>query len=106
MVRSAYLLTSTALQPTWGKIYQIFNVKSVFTFVMIIFMVGSLLSGFAPNSSIFIIGRSVAGLGCGGVFAGGLTIIVYSVPLHRRPLFIGGLGAVTGVFLYIRLVTR
>lgn len=74
---------------------------------MMLFTVGSLVSGFAPNSRVFIIGRSIAGLGCGGAFAGGLTIIVHSVPIHQQPTFTGGLGAVSGVFpIFVCLITR
>jgi MFS transporter, DHA2 family, glioxin efflux transporter len=34
---SAYLLTTTALQPTYGKMYQNFNLKLIFLGVMSIF---------------------------------------------------------------------
>lgn len=98
---SAYLLTATALQPTWGKVYQVFNVKAVFFLNMFLFLTGSLLSGAAPSSVLFIIGRALAGMGAGGVFSGNLTMIAYSVPLHRRPAFTGGLGALAGVHLTI-----
>jgi MFS family permease len=64
---------------------------------MAIFMFGSLICAVAPNSPVFIIGRALAGLGAGGLFAGGLTIIAHSVPLHRRPSFTGSVTAVFGV---------
>lgn len=95
---AAYLLTSTALQPTWGKIYQVFGAKNVFVLVVVIFLVGSLTSGAAMNSKIFIVGRAIAGIGAGGMFAGAFTIMVYILPLHRRPAFLGGL---TGSFFVL-----
>ena len=65
---------------------------------MSIFMLGSLISAVSQNSTVFIIGRAIAGLGVSGAFSGGLTIIAYTVPLERRASFTGGLGAVFGVF--------
>lgn len=62
-----------------------------------LFMLGSLVCAVSPNSPVFIVGRALAGLGAGGQFAGSLTIIAYSVPLHRRPMFVGGLTSLYGV---------
>lgn len=38
---------------------------------------------------MFIIGRAVAGLGCAGLLNGALSIIAASVPLEKRPLYMG-----------------
>jgi MFS family permease len=62
-----------------------------------IFMLGSLISGKAQNSVTFIVGRALAGVGSGGVFAGSLNVVAYSLPLEKRPIFTGFLGAVFGV---------
>ena len=94
---SVYLLTATAFQPTFGKVYQIFNVKGTYIFVMSLFMLGSLISAVASNSVVFIIGRAIAGMGVSGAFSGGLTIIAYTVPLEQRASFTGALGALFGV---------
>lgn len=64
---------------------------------MTIFTIGSLVSAAAPDSQTFIFGRALAGLGSGGSFSGSLTIIAYSVPLERRALINGWLGAFFGV---------
>ena len=50
-----------------------------------IFELGSLLCGVAQSSTIFIIGRAVAGMGGAGILYGGLTIISACVPLQKRP---------------------
>lgn len=96
---SAYLLCATALQPTYGKMYQNFSLKWLFVTVVSIFEIGSLICGVAPNSTAFILGRAIAGLGAGGIFAGALTIVAYSVPLRTRPMFAGMIGAMFGVYL-------
>ena len=94
---SAYLLASPAFQPTWGKVYQIFISKKAFTFAMVLFLIGSLVSGVAQNSTSFIMGRAIAGLGAGGVLTGVLTIVVYVVPLHRRAVFTSVFSLLFGV---------
>ncbi|KAL1896746.1 hypothetical protein Sste5346_004378 [Sporothrix stenoceras] len=94
---TAYMLTLCAFQLVFGKIYQNFSVKTVFLSAILLFEVGSALCGAAPSSIAFIIGRALAGLGAGGIFAGALVIIVHSVPLHNRPKFQGLFGAVFGI---------
>jgi hypothetical protein len=75
---SAYFLTSTALQPTFGKIYKVFPIKWVFLAAITVFEIGSLLCAVAPNSTALIVGRAVAGIGVGGIFSGALIIIAHS----------------------------
>ncbi|KAF4633364.1 hypothetical protein G7Y89_g4755 [Cudoniella acicularis] len=53
-----------------------------------LFEIGSAICGAAPNSTSFIVGRAIAGLGASGLGTGAMTIIIYTVPLQRRPLFI------------------
>jgi len=50
-----------------------------------IFELGSLLCGVAQSSTMFIVGRAVAGMGGAGIVNGGLTIISACVPLQKRP---------------------
>ncbi|KAK9416944.1 putative Major facilitator superfamily (MFS) profile domain-containing protein [Seiridium unicorne] len=85
---SGYLLTITALQPTFGKLYRIVNVKWAFMACVVVFEVGSVLCAAAPSSVVFIIGRAVAGAGAAGLFQGALAIITKSVSLQKRPLCI------------------
>ena len=94
---SSYLLTTTSLQPTFGKIYQYFNVKFTYLFALFIFEVGSVICGAAVNSTMLIVGRAVAGVGASALFSGGMTIVAYSVPLHRRPIYIGLLSSMFGI---------
>lgn len=75
---SAYFLTSTALQPSFGRIYKVFQIKWVFLSAIGVFEVGSLLCAVAPSSTALIVGRAVAGIGVGGIFSGSLVIIAHS----------------------------
>ena len=90
---SAYLLTSCGFQPTYGKIFSLFDVRWSFVVTLGIFEVGSLACAVAPNSVTLIVGRAVAGLGCAGIFSGCMVIISMSVPLVQRPTFMAIVGA-------------
>ncbi|KAI1815752.1 major facilitator superfamily domain-containing protein [Poronia punctata] len=85
---SGYLLTITAFQPTFGKLYRIFNVKLVFMACVLVFEVGSILCAAAPSSAAFIAGRAIAGTGAAGLFQGALAIITRTIKLEKRPLCI------------------
>ncbi|KAI0168997.1 MFS general substrate transporter [Hypoxylon sp. FL1284] len=94
---SSYLLTSTALQPLYGKIYRIFDIKYSFLGAVAVFELGSLVSAAAPSSVIFIVGRAVAGMGSAGLFSGSIVILAYSLPLRRRPFMFGMFGCMWGI---------
>ncbi|KIX94209.1 uncharacterized protein Z520_10236 [Fonsecaea multimorphosa CBS 102226] len=94
---SAYFLTSTSLQPSFGRIYKVFQIKWVFLSAISIFEVGSLICAVAPSSTALIVGRAVAGIGVGGIFSGSLVIIAHSLPLIRRPMIFGLFGAMWGL---------
>lgn len=94
---SSYLLTTTSLQPSFGKIYTYFNVKWTYLLALFIFEIGSVLCGAATSSEMLIVGRAVAGVGASALFSGGMTIVAYSVPLHRRPIYIGLLSSMFGI---------
>ncbi|KAH8892007.1 MFS general substrate transporter [Thozetella sp. PMI_491] len=93
----AYQLASSAFQPMSGKIYTYFSIKWSFLAFLFLFELGSAICGAAQSSSMFIIGRAVAGLGSSGLTNGALTIIAAILPPHKQPLVMGvnvGLGQV------------
>ncbi|KAK9440851.1 MFS toxin efflux pump (AflT) [Metarhizium brunneum] len=94
---SAYLLTTTALQPMYGAVYKLFNVKLVYLGAVFIFEVGSLLTAVAPNSTAFIVGRAIAGIGTAGLFSGSIVILSLSMPLQKRPIVFGLIGGMWGI---------
>ncbi|KAM5527621.1 MFS aflatoxin efflux [Fusarium oxysporum f. sp. phaseoli] len=94
---SAYLLATCAFQLLFGKLYTFYSVKLVFLSTVALFEIGSAVCGAAPNSIALILGRTIAGVGSAGIFSGVIVIIVYAVPLHKRPLYQGIFGAVFGL---------
>ncbi|MCJ1376700.1 hypothetical protein MMC20_007945 [Loxospora ochrophaea] len=94
---SAYLLTVTALQPTFGLLYKYFHIKLIYLVSVVIFEVGSILCAAAPNAPAFILGRAIAGVGAAGLFQGALAVIGHVVRLEKRPLYVGIVISVFGL---------
>ena len=98
---AAYMLASCSLQPLTGKFYTLFDSKWTFLTFFAVFELGSLLCGVASSSDMLVIGRAVAGMGSAGLTNGALTIIAASVPLEKRPVYLGfmmGIGQI-GIIL-------
>jgi MFS family permease len=86
-----------AFQIFWGRLYTFYDLKITYIIAIVIFEAGSLLCAVAPNSSSFIVGRALAGVGGGGVFSGSFVSIAFSVPLEKRPMYASFIGTVYGV---------
>lgn len=86
-----------SFQLIYGKIYTFYSLKWTFLSAIGVFELGSLICGVAPNSETLIIGRAIAGLGCAGIFSGALIILAHSVPLRKRPIYTGLIGAMYGI---------
>ncbi|KAI5838933.1 major facilitator superfamily domain-containing protein [Morchella snyderi] len=94
---SGYMLTMCSFQLIYGKLYSYFSLKWCFLAAIGIFELGSLICGAAPTSEALIVGRAIAGLGCAGIFSGALIILAHSVPLRKRPMYSGLIGAMFGI---------
>ncbi|KAI0863011.1 MFS general substrate transporter [Xylaria cubensis] len=94
---SAYQLTTAASQLLFGRVYKFYEIKRTFLITVVLFEVGSVICGAAPNSIVFIVGRAIAGLGGAGIFSGVTIIMITMVPLRKRPMFQGLFGTVFGL---------
>ncbi|KAF4989097.1 hypothetical protein FGRMN_9339 [Fusarium graminum] len=94
---SAYLITSSATQLLWGRIFTFYPTKTVYLVAIFFFELGSLLCGVAPNSVSFIIGRAIAGAGSAGIYSGSTILITTVTPLSKRAGYVGMMGAVFGI---------
>ena len=68
-VVSAYLLTSTAATPIYGKLSDLYGRKIMLQIAITIFLVTSLLCGIAGSMGQLILFRGLQGLGGGGLIA-------------------------------------
>jgi len=92
-VITAYLLTSTISTPLYGKLSDQFGRKGLFQAAIVIFLVGSVLSGLSQNMVQLIVFRGVQGLGAGGLMALAMTIIADVVSPRDRGRYQGYVGA-------------
>jgi len=63
----AYLLSSTVVSPLYGKLSDIHGRRSMMLVAIGLFLVGSVVSAAAPDMAILIAGRTLQGIGGGGI---------------------------------------
>jgi EmrB/QacA subfamily drug resistance transporter len=93
-VVTAYLLTSTAVTPLWGKLSDLYGRRGTFQAAIAVFLVGSMLSGLSQNMVELIAFRAVQGLGGGGLMALAMAIVGDLVSPRERGRYQGWFGAV------------
>ena len=93
-VVTAYLLTSTATTPLYGKVSDIYGRRPVYQFAIVVFLIGSLLAGVASDMNQLIAFRAIQGIGAGGLM--GLTFVIIGdlVSPRERGKYQGLFGAV------------
>src|ERR1700761_1641659 len=96
-VVTAYLLASTVSTPLWGKLGDMYGRKVFYQAAIVIFLIGSALSGLAHSMIELIAFRAVQGLGGGGLIVGAQTIVGDVVPPRQRGRYQGIFGATFGV---------
>ena len=96
-VVTAYLLTSTASTPLYGKISDLYGRRQVFQFAIVTFLIGSFASGIAHNMTQLIAFRALQGLGAGGLMSLTFVIIGDVVSPRERGRYQGYFGAVWGL---------
>ena len=93
-VVTAYLLTTTLSTPLYGKISDLYGRKKIFQIAIVIFLVGSALSGLSQNMDQLIAFRALQGLGGGGLMALAMAIVGDIVSPRERGRYQGYFGGV------------
>ncbi|MBI2189223.1 MAG: MFS transporter [Acidobacteria bacterium] len=83
-VFSAYLLTSTASVPIWGRLSDLYGRRRMYVAGIVIFLVGSMVSGAATSMAMLIGARAVQGLGTGAIIPLSMTIVGELYALSER----------------------
>ncbi|EFR01002.1 hypothetical protein MGYG_04004 [Nannizzia gypsea CBS 118893] len=81
---TAYSIANCAMLPMAGTLNTVFNIKIVFIVFLILFELGSALSGAATSSIMLIIGRAIAGMGAAGLYNGSMTMLTGAVNPKAR----------------------
>jgi EmrB/QacA subfamily drug resistance transporter len=96
-VVTAALLTATASTPIWGKLADLYSKKTVVQAAIVVFLIGSLLSGLAQNAGQLIVARGFQGIGIGGLQALVQVVLAAIIPPRERGRYNGYVGAVMAV---------
>ena len=100
-VVTAYLLSSTAVTPIYGKLADLYGPKKIYMFAIGLFLLGSALCGMSQNMTELIGFRALQGLGGGGLMALTFTIIGSVVSPRERGKYQGYFG---GVFMLAMVI--
>jgi len=95
-VFTAYMLTSTVTVPLYGKLSDIYGRRTFFLFGMVVFLLGSALSGMAQSMTQLILFRALQGLGGGALFPIAIAIVGDLFPPAERGKWQGLFAAVFG----------
>jgi EmrB/QacA subfamily drug resistance transporter len=74
-VVTGYILASTITTPFYGKLGDMYGRKKFFVAAIVIFLVGSVLSGLSTSMAELIAFRAVQGLGAGGLMVGAMATL-------------------------------
>lgn len=91
-VGSAYTLAATAFMPLSGGVAQTFGRRPALLACIALFALGSGVCGGARTMGMLIAGRTVQGLGGGGIQSVSAIVLADLVPLRERGTYAGILG--------------
>ncbi|KAH9917681.1 Mfs1.1 [Epithele typhae] len=86
-VSSAYTLASTAVLPLIGRLADIFGRQRVLLVSILLFAIGSAITGSAPSMNVLIGGRAIQGVGAAGIQVLVSIVTADLIPLKERGIF-------------------
>ncbi|KRK72665.1 major facilitator superfamily permease [Lacticaseibacillus nasuensis JCM 17158] len=96
-VFSIFLLANAMATPIYGKFADRIGRKPVLLLGLVIFILGSLLSGLAQSMPVLIVFRALQGFGAGAIMPVTFTIIADIYPLEKRAKVLGFNGSAWGI---------
>ena len=94
---AAYMLAMTVTTPIYGKLSDLFGRKNLLIFGILMFVLGSILCGFAQNMGQLITFRAIQGIGAGAALPLTMTVIGDLYPYQERAKVQGFICAVWAV---------
>ncbi|MFP3228779.1 MAG: MFS transporter [Nitrososphaeria archaeon] len=107
----AYLLVNTALVLSLGRMGDMYGRKRMYNAGFIVFIIGSALSGLAPNGLSLVAFRAIQGMGAALLTANSFALISQAFPPQERGKAFGmnsivwGAGSVLGIVLGGLIIT-
>lgn len=96
-VATAAMLVSAVTVPIVGKFSDLYGRRVFYLAGIVVFMIGSLVCGFAENFWVLVTGRAIQGIGMGTLMPLSQTIIGDMIPSRQRGKYQGLMGSVFGV---------
>ena len=96
-VITATMLATAISTPIWGKLADLSSKKLLLQLALVIFTLGTILAGFAPDANWLIGFRVLQGLGGGGLAALGQIVMADIISPRERGKYMGVMGAVMAV---------
>lgn len=94
---TVYMLTSTIAIIVFGKLSDIYGRKIIFNLGILIFLVGSILSGISPDMISLILFRAIQGAGGGIIMTVAFIMVAELFPIWLRGKYLGILASVFGI---------
>ncbi|KAI6838903.1 putative efflux pump antibiotic resistance protein [Hortaea werneckii] len=88
-IAASYLLANAVCQPTMAALAEAFGRQAMFLGSVGVFTVGSIVCATAPSVVTMLAGRTVQGIGGGGIISVNLIILSDFVPLRQRSKYQG-----------------
>lgn len=85
---TTYLLASLITTPIYGRLSDGYGRRPLFVAALSIFIFGSAIAALAPTFGLLVLGRTVQGLGAGGLFSLAFAVISDLVPPRERARYI------------------
>ncbi len=96
-VFSSYMVMTAVFMPLFGKLSDLWGRKKLFHAAIIVFLLGSALSGTSQNMFQLVLYRAIQGIGSGGMAAIPFAIIGSVFPPNKRGRAFGLVAAVWGI---------
>ena len=88
-VVTAYLITSTAATPLFGKVSDLIGRQRVLQVALAVFLVGSILCGAAQSITQLVLARALQGIGGGGMQALAFVVLGDILSPRERGKYMG-----------------
>lgn len=88
-VFSIYMLMTAVATPIYGKLSDLIGRKPAMLSGLIIFLIGSMMSGVSDSMGTLIFWRAIQGIGAGGIMPVAFTILADLYPIEKRASIMG-----------------
>ncbi|KAI1416671.1 MFS general substrate transporter [Hypoxylon sp. FL1857] len=85
---SSYLLANAVFVPFLGAVSDLFGRQAVLLFSVTMFTVGTIISCLAKNFTELLCGRTIQGVGGGGIYTLSYIVVSDIIPLRQRPKYL------------------